>query len=29
MKDLDKVIRNPRLSPDPPGPELIIRPRHG
>ena len=26
MKDLD-VIRNPRLSPDPPGPELIIRPR--
>ena len=27
MKDLDKVIRNPRLSPDPPGPELIIRPR--
>ncbi len=27
MKDLDDVIRNPRLSPDPPGPELIIRPR--
>ncbi len=27
MKDLDHVIRNPRLSPDPPGPELIIRPR--
>lgn len=27
MKDLDSVIRNPRLSPDPPGPELIIRPR--
>ena len=27
MKDLDGVIRNPRLSPDPPGPELIIRPR--
>jgi HAE1 family hydrophobic/amphiphilic exporter-1 len=27
MKDLDQVIRNPRLSPDPPGPELIIRPR--
>jgi len=27
MKDLDNVIRNPRLSPDPPGPELIIRPR--
>lgn len=27
MKDLDSIIRNPRLSPDPPGPELIIRPR--
>ncbi len=27
MKDLDDIIRNPRLSPDPPGPELIIRPR--
>jgi HAE1 family hydrophobic/amphiphilic exporter-1 len=27
MKDLDDVIRNPRLSPEPPGPELIIRPR--
>ena len=27
MKDLDDSIRNPRLSPDPPGPELIIRPR--
>lgn len=27
MKDLDKVIRNPRMSPNPPGPELIIRPR--
>jgi HAE1 family hydrophobic/amphiphilic exporter-1 len=27
MKDLDNIIRNPRLSPEPPGPELIIRPR--
>lgn len=27
MKDLDAVIRNPRLSPEPPGPELIVRPR--
>ena len=26
MKDLD-AIQNPRLSPEPPGPELIIRPR--
>ncbi len=26
MKELD-VIQNPRLSPEPPGPELVIRPR--
>jgi HAE1 family hydrophobic/amphiphilic exporter-1 len=26
MKEID-VIQNPRLSPEPPGPELIIRPR--
>ena len=27
MKDLRNTIRNPRMSPEPPGPELIIRPR--